>query len=197
MTPRPYRLGARRAAIDDTRRRIVDAVVALHAEKGVIATRFQDIAQRADVALGTVYRHFPTLDTVVRACGERLLEITRPPAPEILADEPSPGHRLRRLVGELFAFYERARPWLEVQRAEAARVPALAASGRRHAAAREALVRQAMGPAVADRAERAVLAFTDFAVWKTLAAESTTAEAAALVSEVLLGWLPGGQGDPT
>jgi len=183
--------------MDDTRRRIVDAIVALHAEKGVIATRFQDIAQRADVALGTVSRHFPTLDTIVRACGERLLEITRPPAPETLADEPSLSHRLRRLVGELFAFYERARPWLEVQRAEAAQVPALAASARRHAAAREALVRRAVGPAGDDRTVRAVLAFTDFAVWKTLATESTTADAAAVVSEVLLRWLPGGnQGDP-
>ena len=31
--------------------------------------------QRADVALGTVYRHYPTLDDVVAACGEAWFEL--------------------------------------------------------------------------------------------------------------------------
>ena len=39
MTPRSYRLGVRRAAIDDTRGRIVDAVVAGRAEEAEAAMR--------------------------------------------------------------------------------------------------------------------------------------------------------------
>jgi len=54
-------MDARQAAKDALRRRIVDATMALHLEKGVVATSFDDIARKADVAVATVYRHFPTL----------------------------------------------------------------------------------------------------------------------------------------
>ena len=60
--PRKYDLGRRAAAAEQTRRRIVDATVALHAEQGIVATTYKDIAQRADVGVGTVYNHFPTVD---------------------------------------------------------------------------------------------------------------------------------------
>lgn len=46
------------------------ATFEVHGEKGIADTTFRDIAERADVSLATVYRHFPTYDTVVEACGE-------------------------------------------------------------------------------------------------------------------------------
>ena len=98
----------RRAAVEATRRRILEATLALHAEKGIFGTSWQDIARRADVSVGTVYKHFPSLDELIPACGELVYAITRPPsledAPEIFAGASSLEERLERLVFELFDF---------------------------------------------------------------------------------------------
>jgi len=59
----------RTLAAKETRRRIVDATMAAHAELGIAETSFQDVAERADVAVGTGYRHFPRLEDLVAACG--------------------------------------------------------------------------------------------------------------------------------
>src|SRR5438093_12453937 len=79
MAPRTYRMTRRAAANAETRRRIVDAAIALHAEKGILGTSWPDIARRADVALGTVYRYFPSLDQLVPACTSENAALVRPP----------------------------------------------------------------------------------------------------------------------
>lgn len=61
---RPLRSDARR-----NREKIVEAARAAFAELG-LATQMDDIAGRAGVGVGTVYRHFPTKDTLVRAIVE-------------------------------------------------------------------------------------------------------------------------------
>lgn len=38
--------------------RIVEATLKLHGQKGIFGTTWQEIAQEADVAIGTVYKHF-------------------------------------------------------------------------------------------------------------------------------------------
>ena len=112
MSPRRYRMSKRQHAAAETRRRIVEATVVLHTEKGIFGTSWQDIARKADVSVGTVYKHFPSLDDLVPACGAMLMERTRPPAPEdgprIVGDALGREARLRRVAEELFAFYERA-----------------------------------------------------------------------------------------
>src|ERR687889_410874 len=98
----------RRAAVEETRQRILEATLTLHSEKGIFGTSWQDIAERADVSVGTVYKHFPSLDELVPACGEQIYAITRPPsledAPEIFAEANSLDERLQRLIDELFGF---------------------------------------------------------------------------------------------
>src|SRR5918997_6556705 len=69
MSPRKYDMGRRAAAVEETRRRIVDATLELHAAQGIAATSWDEIAARAGVGVGTVYRHFPSLDELVPACG--------------------------------------------------------------------------------------------------------------------------------
>lgn len=96
---------------------ILEATLELHTERGIFGTSWQDIAHRADVSVGTVYRHFPSLQELVPACGELLMERTRPPSPddaaEAIGDETDPVLRLERAAAELFAFYERAGASLE------------------------------------------------------------------------------------
>jgi len=57
MSPRPYRLGERAAAVADTRRRIVDAARELLCEGGPQRS-VEDVARHADVARATVYQHY-------------------------------------------------------------------------------------------------------------------------------------------
>jgi AcrR family transcriptional regulator len=57
--PRPLRADARR-----NRERIVDAARELFAECGH-ATQMDDVARRAKVGVGTVYRHFPTKTALI------------------------------------------------------------------------------------------------------------------------------------
>jgi AcrR family transcriptional regulator len=58
---RPLRADARR-----NRTKIVEAARATFAEYG-LETQMDDIARRAGVGVGTLYRHFPTKDALVRA----------------------------------------------------------------------------------------------------------------------------------
>src|SRR3954454_13274217 len=57
--PRKYDLGRRADAKADTRRRITEAAVDLHATVGPARTTISAIAERAGVQRLTVYRHFP------------------------------------------------------------------------------------------------------------------------------------------
>jgi AcrR family transcriptional regulator len=56
-----------------TRERIVAATVAAHRELGIRATSWEEIARRAGVGVGTVYRHFPSIDDLLPACGPIVL----------------------------------------------------------------------------------------------------------------------------
>lgn len=56
---------ARRAAADDTRRRLFAAALALFAEAGYHGATVEAIAKRAGVAKGTFFVHFATKDAVI------------------------------------------------------------------------------------------------------------------------------------
>jgi AcrR family transcriptional regulator len=155
------------------RRRIVDATLALHLEKGVVATSFEDIARRADVAIATVYRHFPTLHELVDGCGARVMEVIRPPvaegAPLLFDGATSPGDRVRRLVAEFVAFHGRAEKAFVVALRDADQVPALRHFMDVQRATLEAFVREALRHASApERTHRVVAALLDFATWKAM-----------------------------
>ena len=181
MTPRRYRKDKRQAAVDHTRQRIVQATMELHNQQGVLATSFEDIARRADVAVATVYRHYPTLDDLVGACGRLTVETIQPPQPhnarELLAGLRSPTHRIARVAQEYAAFYERARlPFITVLRDRLA-VKGLQDFLDQHHANLEAFVRAALAPEIAPgsappkpSAEAVALAMVllDFPTWQGL-----------------------------
>jgi AcrR family transcriptional regulator len=68
MEKRPYRMKVRAERQADTRRRIVEAAVALHSTVGPSATSLSAIAERAGVQRHTLYAHFPDADALFRAC---------------------------------------------------------------------------------------------------------------------------------
>src|SRR5260370_558559 len=74
------------AAQRDRHRRILDATLALASKGGYEAVQMRTVAERADVALGTLYRYFPSkIHLLVSALArelERYLErLERPPVP--------------------------------------------------------------------------------------------------------------------
>ncbi len=107
MSPRQYRMERRAQTAEHTRRCIVEATFALHAEKGIAATTFRDISARADVGIGTVYHHFPTYDDAIIACGNYTMMLARPPRSDLFQGMTGVLKRIPVLVRELFAFYSR------------------------------------------------------------------------------------------
>jgi len=194
LAPRKYTMDKRKAAVEETRRRILEATLALHTEKGIFGTSWQDIAHRADVSVGTVYKHFPSLDELVPACGELMYAITRPPsledAPRIFAGASSLEERLGRLISELFDFYERGAPYIETDFQER-RLPAVVEWEAYMRATIAGLVREALAPAGPDeRTVQAVSALLDFATFKSfLDREIPKEQAAKIMDEVLLYWI--------
>ena len=190
-------MGRRRASVEETRRRIVEATLALHAEKGALGTSWQDIARRADVSVGTVYKHFPTLDELVPACGELVFAISRPPSLEnaarIFAEASSLQERLRRLVSEFFDFYERGEPYLEIDLQER-KLPAVQEWEALMRATREEYTREALGPfyELEARTVRAVSALIDFPVFKSFRRHDLSkVEAEGILVAILLCWIGG------
>ena len=181
----------RAAANAETRRRIVDAAITLHAEKGVLGTSWPDIAKRADVALGTVYRHFPSLDQLVPACTSENAVRMKPPGVGILVGLTRPEERIGRFVGELFAFYGRSAPWTPRAGVDRQQLPILDTILSRREAGLRALVEETLGPLRRRRhALDAALALADFGVWRSLTRSGLSTQGAArLITEILITWL--------
>jgi AcrR family transcriptional regulator len=84
----PAAVEGRRARNQAVRRkRVIDAAMELAADGGYDAVQMRDVAERADVALGTLYRYFPSKDQLlVAALGEWATMLERR-----LKQKPPPG----------------------------------------------------------------------------------------------------------
>jgi AcrR family transcriptional regulator len=181
----------RAQAVEETRNQIVWATMQLHAEKGAAATSQADIAARAGVSAATVYRHFPTLGSLVRACGTQVWMAVSPPRPEdaerLFAGLGTTRERLQRFVEEVSAFYRRAWRALESAREERSRVPELDEDLRWVDAGLEALAREALALERAEEPKvQLLLALTDFGVWKSLRDHGVPEDGAVSILATLL-----------
>ena len=160
----------RASAVADTRRRIVDATLELHGEQGIGSTSWDDIAARAGVGVGTVYRHFPSLDELIPACGEITRQVLALPDPRGVFDGvEAPAERIERLVREAFAIYERGAPQLRAIRNEPDVHPNVAEAGEAVEASLAALIDTAFEPIGIAPEDRAVVrAMIDLGTWDAL-----------------------------
>jgi AcrR family transcriptional regulator len=191
MSPRKYDISRRASAAEQTRRRIIEAARELHVEQGIRATSWDAIAARAGVGVGTVYRHFPSVDELVPACGQVSMQIVALPdpddAPALFEGLRTPGERLARLVREAFAIYERGARELQVARRDADAHPSVAAVAEALEASLSALVDAALSRFGAPPRERALArAMIDLNTWEALRdAGLDAASAVVAVSEML------------
>lgn len=193
MSPRTYRLQRRAETAEETRARIVSATLALHSERGVLATSHRDIAERADVSVGTVYHHFPTQEAIVNACGALVRQKVPFPALSVIDPALPRRRRVAALARALVPLWARM-PWLERLRSERDAVPALDAAIKRREEAVRALIRRALGPRAAAKTVTVAEAVLDPAVVQRLIQSGIREqEAAAVLASILNAWLEGGR----
>jgi AcrR family transcriptional regulator len=180
-------MSRRAAAAEETRRRILEASVKLHSERGFAATSWQDIATEADVAVGTVYFHFPTMDDLVPACSAFGMSRRPPPSEEIFVGVRGRRARLERLVASLFDYYGKAERPLSHTYAERSSVPAVERFTAEMQRRVRALVTQALGPDAPPELVDEVDALVDFRVWQSLRdRELSHAAATSLVTSLVV-----------
>jgi len=104
---RRYRKRRRAEQEEETRRRITQALVALHGTIGPARTTVQGVAREAGVQRATVYRHFPDEASMFAACSAHWQARHPLPDPAAWARVADPARRVRTALDELYAFYAR------------------------------------------------------------------------------------------
>ncbi len=169
-------MGKRAQAVQETRLRIAQATLELHAEQGIAMTSWDQIAARAGVGIGTVYRHFRSLDELLPACGPLTWEKLALPDQSIFEGAVTRSERMRRLVDALFDLYKRGEAELRNIRDEATLHPVLGEAQREVDSRIAALV-----TAAAVEPRQLVRALTDLGTWQSLRRASVTDPAGTVV----------------
>ena len=98
--------------VNDTKRRIVEALVELHQEVGPAATTITAIAERAGVQRLTVYRHFPDDRAMLGACSSHWQMDHPLPDPATWAGIEDPRSRLETALRGLYDYFRDGAPML-------------------------------------------------------------------------------------
>jgi AcrR family transcriptional regulator len=114
VAPRRYTQRKRADSADATRARVVAAAMDLYRERGVAATTLAAIAERADVARGTVVHHFGGADGVLDAVAEQVLVNLEMPDERILEGIETDARRARAFITAMVRFFERSAAWWPV-----------------------------------------------------------------------------------
>jgi AcrR family transcriptional regulator len=191
MKKRKYTLRRRAEQQEATRRRIVEATVALHEELGPKDTTISAIAEKAGVQRLTVYRHFPDDLALFEACTSHWLVQNPPPSPREWEAESDPVRRTRLALTRLYQYYRRTeRMWTGAYR-DLDDVPALQPPMRGFEEYLEGIRDDLLAvrvPAPGDsRRLRAVLGHgIRFSTWRSLRAEGLPD---AEMAQVVTGWV--------
>lgn len=191
MDRRKYTLGRRAEQQDGTRRRIIDAAIALHEEVGPRNTTISAIAERAGVQRLTVYRHLPDESAVIRACSTAWFE--RHPVPPLpdAAGAGTDAEWLQDALHALYAYNRRTQRMWEVVYRDAEDIEAI-----REVLAQVAVYLKSYGAALLKRLRSrgepgrelraAVTLALAFGTWSTLAGQGLGDKP---MSRMMAGWL--------
>lgn len=181
---RTYTLKRRAEQQAETKRRIVEAAVALHGSVGPALTTVSMVAERAGVQRHTFYAHFPDERSLSLACSGLTLERDPLPNAEAWRHIEDPKERLRIGLRALYDWYER----------NAGLVACVLRDAEYHALTREitelrfgkpmALFHEVLGARLKAK-QRALLPLTlSFHTWRTLTRESGLKQNAAVAAMV-------------
>lgn len=184
LMARTYTLKRRAEQQADTRRRIVEAAVALHGSIGPASTTLSMVAERAGVQRHTLYAHFPTERSLLMACSAQSLEQSPLPDAEGWRAIADRGKRLKTGLSEIYGWYAE----------NAALAACVLRDAESHALTREiaglrygpyvAAYQQVLGAGLNAR-QRAVLHLAlNFFTWRSLVRESGLSQNAAIAAMV-------------
>ncbi len=105
-TARPYESPLRAEQMEQTRRRILQALADVVADEAVDEVTVPVVAMRARVSLRTVYRHFPTKEALFDAFGEWAEENLR----LVLHSYPETLEGVREMAPALYRMYDERAP---------------------------------------------------------------------------------------
>lgn len=117
----------RRERAEQTRARIVRALIALHEEIGPKNTTIAAVAARAGVQRLTVYRHFPDEAAMLQACSGQWIAENPPPQATEWEDQRKPADRLGAALLAINRYYAANRGMLAKVSRDAEEVKPLAA----------------------------------------------------------------------
>jgi AcrR family transcriptional regulator len=174
MSPRPYNLGKRQEAIDQSRQQVLAAARSLLAEPGGSAFTVDAVARRADVARATVYYQFGSKSGLLEAVCDHLAELGGLDGLAAAFTDPDPRHGLDVFVGCFGRFWAADRAATRRLRALAALDPEVGAvvaarDERRHSGLGVLVGRLPGPPADRDRRVRVLAALTSFELFDALA----------------------------
>ena len=172
MAPRAYNRRRRDEAMAAMRARITAAIADLHAEIGPSRTTYAMVAQRADVAIPTVYKHFPTLAGMFAACIGHVSSRAPALTGDVFAGATTAAERFARLVPALFERHRVFAPWLRWSIREAHLLPDMAVYFAKMRERHLRLIHDALAPDFGPRPPHALAALiealTGFDAWQTM-----------------------------
>lgn len=172
-------MGARADAVARTRHAIVAAARDLHAERGLAATSWDDIAERAGVSTATVYRHFPSTRELVPACARTVFDLIRPPtlqqASATFGASDQAGDRFEQVVRSSCHCYAAGAGWLHAAHRERDFSPELDAALRIIEDSLRVLVTAAAGKDLSKADHALLFVLCDFPLWWSLTATGVPA----------------------
>lgn len=178
---RPYRMRRRAESQDDTRRRIAESAVALHATLGPARTSISAVAEHAGVRRATVYRHFPDEAALFEACTAHWAAAN--PAPDLAtwAAIDAPDARFGVALHELYTYYRKTEPMLDNLHRDEPTVPLVAQhfAGFRDylaAAGQTLLAGRDLRGAARRRTRATLMHAVSFSTWKSLVREQRLSE---------------------
>ncbi len=170
---------------EETKRRILEAAVAVFSERGYHRTTVDDIAQASGTSKGTFYFYFPSKEAVFLELAadlvHKLWQAVR--AAEAATEDPDPLHRLRAVLGAVLETFGRHKSLAKILLVEAVGANPQVERVRRdvHAAFAEYLKAHLDAAVIRGRVPAAVN--TETAAYAWLGA----------VNEVVVNWLYTGQ----
>lgn len=164
-TSRPYRMGARAAAMEVTRTRVVQAAATLWMQRWYDDVTLQHVADEAGVSVQTIVNHFGGKDGLADAVAAWV-------ASQAAGTRQAPAGDVAAIVAVLFADYERHGDANVLWTAQAERVPAIARAAAHARGQHRAWLEQVFadrlpppGPA-REHALNLHYAATDICLWK-------------------------------